>query len=965
MKARLLQWANIRPGEWKPILAMMTLSFLMGMALAFYFTASISVFMDYEGSTMLPYAYLISGAVGFAMWMIDSFVSRHMRFTTRVFLGMSFLLCMVAALTYLKLDDGRRWVPMALLVGVTPVMFICNIMFWGMAQKLFNISQAKRLFGMIGSGEVVSSILGFMAIPALAPAIGSTGLLVIAFGALLLGLVLMAGVFRMLAGAFKPEENEPSDVSVQALKVPGEQARYFRRVLAFSILPIFVFYFVDYLFLDLTSIQFHGETDLATFMGYFLGAVSTVELLLKAAVFSKVAKHYGIRVVLLVIPSVLILATLLTIATEAITSQIYLLFCVIAFTKLLERSLNSGLQGPGMQIIYQAVPATDRSAFQSKVDGISGAFGNILAGTGILLFLKAETSGFQLHTLVLLSVLCCWAFLVSPLYKAYRKRLALTLQAPDHGESRNEALSGRELLQRWISSGNNTQRTKARKWIHLMQKTNRVTGKTPASIQMFFEELPLSTGRAGLRESTQTMIGQMPHFSSSQLSTLLASSLPTDNLMTGIRSMGDEGIRILEFHRSQSTDLHTKRRIIGIYAGLDTPPAREALVHALRDSDRETMLLAGKALFTREFDADKEHRPAIRQKISETAYTCTWLMASMDDLKDARRNKALMSSLQTELEEQVDMLFMLCGFLYGQATINLIRNNLHPENNLESKVYALEVVDNLFDADIKEITYPLFEDLITPGFSHHARQVFPQQQLSVVNRAIHILYGNQAHVTRWTQVNALLMLDKLVLPDDARREIIGCIFHRHPLIYETAFALLMKRDPDEVLPVLNRLPADKLERLKGMYTGDPGFITTYERVLLLQQFPFLNPMPPHRLVDIAENLVGKPTTPHKKIATNSTCIILPKGAWTLESVEGEHVVTSGPAFLLDDILSWWPESDSVSTIWRSVSSAEHERYLSMGRQQFMTYLAEDPLVTGALLNQMAAQHYPSSSISPY
>ena len=56
---------------------------------------------------------------------------------------------------------------------------LLNLEFWGLAGNLMNVRQGKRLFGLIGAGELIAgSILGLMS-PGLVAVIGTPNLLLI------------------------------------------------------------------------------------------------------------------------------------------------------------------------------------------------------------------------------------------------------------------------------------------------------------------------------------------------------------------------------------------------------------------------------------------------------------------------------------------------------------------------------------------------------------------------------------------------------------------------------------------------------------------------------------------------------------------------------------------------------------------------------------------------------------------
>ncbi|MCK5093404.1 MAG: hypothetical protein KAR18_01685, partial [Spirochaetes bacterium] len=54
-----------------------------------------------------------------------------------------------------------------LLVWVDAEIILSGLVFWTTANRLYNIRQAKRLFGLIGSGQVIAYIAAGALIPLL------------------------------------------------------------------------------------------------------------------------------------------------------------------------------------------------------------------------------------------------------------------------------------------------------------------------------------------------------------------------------------------------------------------------------------------------------------------------------------------------------------------------------------------------------------------------------------------------------------------------------------------------------------------------------------------------------------------------------------------------------------------------------------------------------------------------------
>ena len=57
-------------------------------------------------------------------------------------------------------------------VAVGPMFNLVRLGYWGLAGRLFDLRQAKRLFGLVGAGEELSTIVALFSTPLLIRAIG-------------------------------------------------------------------------------------------------------------------------------------------------------------------------------------------------------------------------------------------------------------------------------------------------------------------------------------------------------------------------------------------------------------------------------------------------------------------------------------------------------------------------------------------------------------------------------------------------------------------------------------------------------------------------------------------------------------------------------------------------------------------------------------------------------------------------
>ena len=148
----LLAAFNIAPDEGVPVALLLSHSFFMGLAGVFFYTAASAVFLMTFAPTALPFVYIASaGFVALCGFLYAKLEARlpvsRLFLATLVVLVLSVVGCRVGLwLTH------APWLIFGLLLWLRVLGVLTNLVFWGLAEHLFNVRQGK--------GCSASSVLG-------------------------------------------------------------------------------------------------------------------------------------------------------------------------------------------------------------------------------------------------------------------------------------------------------------------------------------------------------------------------------------------------------------------------------------------------------------------------------------------------------------------------------------------------------------------------------------------------------------------------------------------------------------------------------------------------------------------------------------------------------------------------------------------------------------------------------------
>jgi ATP/ADP translocase/HEAT repeat protein len=414
---------RIQPGEGTKttlmfgILVCIVGSFIVGRV------ARDSLFLSRYSVDYLPYLYIW---VAFGVSILSYLYSRIAdRFRRDRILKVTMMVIIAATLfARVSMYWAGDWFYPVLYVFVELAGTLLIIQTWTLAQDVFNTREAKRLFGLVGAGGVVSAVLVGLSVRGLVKSIGTENLLYLGAGVLVVGLVL---VFR-LASACREEIltnlTDPGRQAKARIKLSSDWARFFAHkqlvyVAGLVVLLGFVITFVDYQFKIAARYAFlNREEQLAGFFASFWAITGGINCIIQFFLTGRLLERFGIKVTLMILPIALMIGSGTILIVPALWSATML--------KGGETVFRYTVNDASMQLLYLPVPSHFRGRAKAFIDGIVrpvsiGISGVVLAW--VLPSLHPDALGW-----ILLALLLCWILFVFGARKQYYLSLMRTLQ---------------------------------------------------------------------------------------------------------------------------------------------------------------------------------------------------------------------------------------------------------------------------------------------------------------------------------------------------------------------------------------------------------------------------------------------------------------------------------------------------------------------------------------------------------
>jgi AAA family ATP:ADP antiporter len=209
---------NIEQGEGRRVAVLLALAFCIGLARLFNGTASSTLFLVAYGSGALPYIYVLVAVVIPLIGILNTRLESRLSLIQLLAGNLGGYVLVLVLLWMLVTFTSETWPVFAFTVWSEVGWVVTNLTLWGLAGRLLNVRQAKRLYGLIGAGGVTAAVAGGYLMPVIVNLISTQNLLLAS------AIVLAAGFGLLLyaARAFTNVGTQSKEAETQTDKAAEE-----------------------------------------------------------------------------------------------------------------------------------------------------------------------------------------------------------------------------------------------------------------------------------------------------------------------------------------------------------------------------------------------------------------------------------------------------------------------------------------------------------------------------------------------------------------------------------------------------------------------------------------------------------------------------------------------------------------------------------------------------------------------
>lgn len=435
---------DVREGEFKVSLWMLAYIFLIIAVLLIIKPTVNAIFLSELGIEQLPFAFLL---VAITAITSSFFYSKAIaRFSLKKVIEVtiiSSILILISLGILLSLDFVSGIVLYFFYVWVAIYAVLSASQFWVLANLVFSLREAKRLFGFIGSGAILGGIIGGYLTSILASLIGNENLMFVAALLLFFCIPLLRNIWNIRVrknGDVKRQKN-PVQSSEAPLKLilQSKHLTYIASIVAVSVV---VAKLVDYLFSDFASSAITDADELTAFFAFWFSTFNLLSLVIQLFFTHRIVGIWGVGFSLLLLPLGIFGGSILFLALPALSAVVVI--------KAMDGILKQSIHKSASELLTLPLPFDLKNKTKSFIDVVVDSLATGVAGCLLIFVIRGlDLPSFYIGILIV-SLVCLWLYFIYKVrieyYKTFRTNLEVLTDTPQKAKkvaaSKTSVVSG-------------------------------------------------------------------------------------------------------------------------------------------------------------------------------------------------------------------------------------------------------------------------------------------------------------------------------------------------------------------------------------------------------------------------------------------------------------------------------------------------------------------------------------------
>lgn len=425
IKKYILKAFDLKEEEFKKTLFLQLNIFLIITTLLIVKPTINSLFLSELSSNALPVGYVLTAI----MAIIGSFFYNKAlekyslnKIIESTLIGSVFSLVIFGALFNLGIAKGALlYIPY---IWVAIFGLLTASQFWILANLVYNVREAKRVFGFIGAGAIAGGIFGGYLTSLLTNIMNTEQLLFVAA-------FLLSGCLPLTRYIWKNEvlklnnfqvslrSNSKGESSLKLIK----QSKLLSLIAVVVGISVVVAKLVDYQYSDYASRLIEDPEELASFFGFWFSTLSVISLFIQLFLTKKIVGTFGVGKSLLWLPSGILLGSFLLLFIP----QLW----VVVFIKVVDGGLKQSVNKAATELLSIPIPIETKKKTKTFTDVVIDSIATGLAGFILIFFINGLDISSTYISLIIIALIIVWLYFIYHLRVAYIVAFKKLLEVTD------------------------------------------------------------------------------------------------------------------------------------------------------------------------------------------------------------------------------------------------------------------------------------------------------------------------------------------------------------------------------------------------------------------------------------------------------------------------------------------------------------------------------------------------------
>jgi ATP:ADP antiporter, AAA family len=254
------------------------------------------------------------------------------------------------------------------------------------------------------------------------------------------------------------------------------------------------------------------------------------------------------------------------------------------------------------------------------------------------------------------------------------------------------------------------------------------------------------------------------------------------------------------------------------------------------------------------FKAGVSQITRIKYAIEADIADISWNLSAINEVGDEGFGEAIKASLRSEIQSDIEHIYMLLTMLYDTRSIQLVKENID-SGTTEGITYAIELLDVFLSDQLKQRVIPLLDDLTDGERISRLEYFYPRIKLDSKLVLKFLINRDFTQSNRWTKACVLFQIGILHI-EDFKLDLIAQLFNPDTLVREVSAWALFQMNENDYHQNAKRLGETVKRELDYLIIHSKKMMR-FEKVLFFQRISLFQEVPGvilAALADISEEM---------------------------------------------------------------------------------------------------------------